>query len=64
MKLKTASLLAISGTSVALAYNLINFLRNLVVAGRVPPFGLLAVVTSVIFQVCLLIFFVTLYRKQ
>ena len=64
MKLKTASLLAIIGTAVVLAGNILNCIHNLTVAGHVPPFYLLALGPSFVFEACLLNFFVTLYRKQ
>ena len=64
MKLKAASLLAIIGTSVALAGSIINCIHNLTVAGHVPPFYLLAIGPSLVFEACLLNFFVTLYRNQ
>lgn len=63
MKLKTATLLAIIGTAVALGSNIINSLNNMI-AGHIPPIYLLSVGASVVFQVCLLIFFVTLHRNQ
>lgn len=64
MKLKTASLLAIIGTAVVIAGSISNCIHNLTVAGHVPPIYLLSIGASVVFQVCLLLFFVTLYRKQ
>jgi hypothetical protein len=64
MKLKTATLLAIIGTAVVLAGNIINSIYNVMVAGRLPPHYLLAIGPSLVFEVCLLIFFVTLHRNQ
>ena len=63
MKLKTATLLAIIGTAVALGSNVIHSLHNLI-AGHIPPVYLLSVGASVVFQVCLLVFFITLHRNQ
>jgi hypothetical protein len=62
MKLKTATLLAIIGTAIALAWDIIIFLRNLM-GGHIPTFYLLSMGPSLFFDVCLLIFFVTLYRN-
>ena len=64
MKLKTASLLAIIGTAVVLAGNIINFSHSVMVAEQLSPFYLLAIGPATVFQVCLLIFFVTLHRNQ
>ena len=64
MKLKTATVLAIIGTAVVLAGNIILILRNLTVAGHVPGVYLLSFGSGTIFQIGLLIFLVTLYRKQ
>jgi hypothetical protein len=64
MKLKTATLLAIIGTAVVLAGNIINSTYHVMVAGQLPPYYLLAIGPSFVFGVCLLIFFVTLYRNQ
>ena len=64
MKLKTASLLAIIGTSVVLTGSILNCIHNLTVAGHIPPSYLLALGTSLVFEACLLNFFVTLYRNQ
>jgi hypothetical protein len=63
MKLKTATVLAIIGTAVALGSNIIHSLNNMI-AGHIPPIYLLSVGASVFFQVCLLVFFVTLHRNQ
>jgi hypothetical protein len=63
MKLKTATLLAIIGTAVALVWSIISFLHNLAGVGHVPLFYLLSIGPATL-QVCLLIFFVTLYRNQ
>ena len=63
MKLKTATLLAIIGTAVVLAWSIISFFHNLM-GGHVPPFYLLSIGPSLFFEVCLLIFFVTLHRNQ
>ena len=64
MKLKTATLLAIIGTAVVLAGNIINILRNLAVAGHVPSVYLLSFGLNAVFHIGLLIFFVTLHRNQ
>jgi hypothetical protein len=64
MKLKTATLLAIIGTAVVLAGNIILILRNLAVAGRAPGVYLLSSGSGTVFHIGLLIFLVTLYRKQ
>ena len=64
MKLKTASLLAIIGTTVVIAGSIINVIRNVTVAGHLPPFYLMAIGPSLVFETCLLIFFVTLFRNQ
>jgi hypothetical protein len=64
MKLKTATLLAIIGTAVVLAGTIINSIHNVMVAGPLPPYYLLAIGPSFVFEVCLLIFFVTLHRNQ
>ena len=61
MKLKTATLLAIIGTAVALAWGIISFLN--LAGGHIPTFYLLSIGPSLFFDVCLLIFFVTLYRN-
>jgi hypothetical protein len=63
MKLKTATLLVIIGTAVALAWSIISFLHNLM-GGHIPAFYLLSIGPSFFFYVSLLIFFVTLYRNQ
>jgi|GEM_PF-3762923 len=64
MKLKTATLLASIGTVFLLVGNIILVLRNLTVAGHVPGVYLLSFVLGTVFHIGLLIFFVTLYRKQ
>jgi len=64
MKLKTATLLAIIGTAVVLAGNIILILRNLMVAGHAPGVYLLSSGAGMVFHIGLLIFLVTLYRKQ
>ena len=64
MKLKTATLLAIIGTVVVLAGNIINSIHNVMVAGQLPPYYLVAIGPSLVFEACLLIFFVTLHRNQ
>ena len=64
MKLKTATLLAIIGTAVVLAGNIIYILRNLAVAGHVPVAYLLSFGLSAVFHIGLLIFLITLYRNQ
>jgi hypothetical protein len=62
MKLKTATLLAIIGTFVALSWSIISFLN--LARGHIPTFYLLSIGPSFFFYVCLLIFFVTLHRNQ
>ncbi len=64
MKLKTATWLAIIGTVVVLAGNIINSIHNVMMAGQLPPYYLLAIGPSFVFEACLLIFFIALYRKQ
>jgi len=64
MKLKTATLLAIIGTAVVLAGNIILILRNLAVVGHAPGVYLLSFGSSTVFHIGLLIFLVTLYRNQ
>jgi hypothetical protein len=64
MKLKTATLLAIIGTAVVLAANIVFMLRNLMVVGHVPVTHLLSSGSSVAFHLGLLIFLVTLFRNQ
>ena len=64
MKLKTATLLAIIGTAVALVWSILSLLRNLEGVGHAPLFYLLSIGPATLFQVCLLIFFVTLHRNQ
>jgi hypothetical protein len=64
MKLKTATLLAVIGTAVALGWSIISFLHSLATVGHVPLFYLLSIGPSLVFEASLLIFFVTLYRNQ
>jgi hypothetical protein len=49
MKLRTASLLAIIGTAVVIAGSIINVIRNVTVAGHLPPFFLMAVGPALVF---------------
>ena len=64
MKFKHATMLAIVGTGVTLVWNFINFLHNIAGAEQVPLFYLLSLGSASLFQLCLLIFFIALYRTQ
>jgi hypothetical protein len=64
MKLKTATLLAIIGSAVVIVWSIISFLHTLAGVGHVPLFYLLSTGPFLVFEICLLLFFVTLHRNQ